>query len=245
MGSVNLSLPERSTQHPTIKLALSEADLRFEPTKCKLYVLLQLPPALFLDPFQVATTTSTISSSHESRLHGRSPGIVARVAYVDIFGQQDEGNSPRYPIELEKAVGWTDPDGTERQKIQTRAFRGSKKRRKQKDSSSEGLNKEFTLNLLQLELDVPDRFSKGSSERFHSFDFPLHARYLPPFPGLSSSPNGFQSLWASAHRGNYERVQFPPPQLMYSCLDDGGPELVKDEWEYSGQSLAPHTETNH
>lgn len=240
MGTPRIVPPERPTQHPTVALELSEADLRFGDDKCDLYVLLQLPPALFLDPYQLATTVSTTVPSTPW-----SPP--AAYASVDIFGQAAPASDMRQPIELEKAVGWTDPDGARRRHAQAQSRPRQHHHHHHHAASytrsthmaparSAGLEKEFTLNVLRIGVSSGTDAGERSFNTTHMLDLPLQARYLPPLP--SRPPSTWRGWWNVIRLRNYDRVQLPKPQLMYSCLDDGGPEIAKDEWEYSGACIS-------
>lgn len=77
-----------SNFHPTLSIPLPHTVLS-TPAQCEAYVLLSLPPALFVDPWQAPVSGSA---------KAETPGHIADTHFLS--GSAAE-------IELEKAVGWT------------------------------------------------------------------------------------------------------------------------------------------
>lgn len=104
-----------SNFHPILSVPLSESYLD-PPSTCTAHVLLSLPPALFLDPWQ-----PPVSNAHQHHLSGvnasdenpTQPGTITAVHYLGAGGQGGRG------VELEKAVGWTTVEKSKRRKIKS------------------------------------------------------------------------------------------------------------------------------
>lgn len=91
-----------SSFHPTLSVPLSQSFLG-APDSCQAYVLVSLPPALFVDPWQPpVSTASSHNGDDRDSLH---------IAAAHFLAAGDKSN-----VELEKAVGWTH----DKQKIRRR-----------------------------------------------------------------------------------------------------------------------------
>ena len=246
-----IALEQVPSQHPKVRFQLSEADLD-APTGCKLYGLIQLPPALFADPYDLPP--------HRAIHSPAAP--VADQAYARVGNVHIDGKT-----ELEKAVGWTDPESKRRKISSRRAPHAGRDL-----AHSHALSSEHSLALFELEfVDPPSQYDynftetmdkmlkdqkalktqkkpKTASQLMRTYDFqlPLHARYLPPVAhhhGVSAGsaipdPKAIWQHLTDANQKHHEQVTLPEPKLFYSC--QGPPsreEGFKMGWKYARESL--------
>ncbi|CAO1625659.1 unnamed protein product [Sympodiomycopsis kandeliae] len=85
-----------SNFHPTLRVPLTGSFLT-APESCQAYVLVSLPPALFVDPWQPPVSTSSSAGDTSQSAH---------ITAAHFLAAGDKGN-----VELEKAVGWTHDKG--------------------------------------------------------------------------------------------------------------------------------------
>ncbi|KDN53104.1 hypothetical protein K437DRAFT_271892 [Tilletiaria anomala UBC 951] len=226
------SLDNVPSQHPKVRLEVSGADLE-APEGCTPYVLVQLSPALFVDPYELPPYRSL------SEERDPSTSVFVSVTQVHIFGK----------TELESAVGWTDPKGARRKIAARRAPRSGADLPHSHALSSEASQVLFQLDLkdpanpqpysfkdtmdalLHLKMSPkPTRKQQSASElaRVHTLHLPLHTRYIPPVQenaGVSASaPLPDWKLLIKQvmdlRKGNYENVELPEPQYIYSCIGE-------------------------
>lgn len=245
-----IALEQVPSQHPKVRFQLSEADLD-APNGCKLYGLVQLPPALFVDPYELPPHRSIRSPAKKA-----VEEAYARVNHVHIDGK----------TELEKAVGWTDPESKRRKISSRRAPHAGRDL-----AHSHALSVEHSLALFELELvDPPSQYDYNFTDtmdkllkehkalktlkkpktaaqliRTYDLEIPLHARYLPPVAhhhGISAAsalpdPKAIWQHLTDANQKHQEQVTLPAPKIFYSCQ---GPvskeEGFKMGWQYAREN---------
>lgn len=187
----SITLEDVPSQHPKLRLQISEVDLE-GPAGCTPYLIVSLPPAVYVDPYELPP---------HRPLSGSGARLSSRVAVqnVSIVGK----------TELEKSVGWTDPQGSRRRIASNRSSKHSASL-----AHDFALSSENTAVVFKLELDEPSRRhdynfmdamdsilrdfrTDGKAEpkkspkdaktaeqlaKMHTLDIPVHTRYLPPVP---------------------------------------------------------------
>ncbi|KAK0552498.1 hypothetical protein OC844_006425 [Tilletia horrida] len=88
--AVSTTLTGVPSLHPTISVSIPAAHLSL-PSHCRPFLLQRLPPAVFLDPY-------AFRLANRALVH---PSVVRNLTYLGL-------------TELERAVGWSDPEGTTR-----------------------------------------------------------------------------------------------------------------------------------
>ncbi len=211
------------SQHPRLRVSLADSDLRAPPS-CQLFLSAQLPPALFVDPYE-------LPPHRLSKGKAADKSTAIEVQDVTVVGS----------TELEKAVGWTDKTGSRRKIAGRRSIKSVATL-----PHSLALSSEYTVALIKLGPTGSSNGQEGTSSQVHHLDFPIHARYLPPLPtqlGVAagrSLPEWSELIDLLLHpsKGHYEEVQLPAPQLFYACT--GAPtaeEGYKRGWEYIRECL--------
>lgn len=250
---VEYRLSRPHTQHPSIYFTIPKSFLSSTSTStsdsCSPYLLLALPPSIFLDPFSFPPHSSTIPQGIQS---------------IHLLG----------PTELEKAVGWSTTSSSSNQDshhLQTErtavlAKLSTIQQRENGKSRSDGIR--------ELEIRTPwdaELQDRKQVEEIEMLGIPLHARYLPPksFAEVDDENSSLSSnstllekvqfhtqhllkpikpllngLTRSAFKdGNYHRVQLDVPSFFWACQNDGKAWDMLDEvqkvasvgWDLTGE----------
>jgi hypothetical protein len=238
-----------SSFHPVLRVTFPSGFFSAGPSNspsstCDPYLLLSLPPALFIDPWQEPIHPILQAQAHSqaqteastSRRSGKNSSSAAgvRIEHVEFL-------SAGYPsqVELEKAVGWTGAGGGamysgrrvwQGKDERTRTLRSSSKDDDEVLSSADGgsskkqANREREAVLLRLS-------SSSASSSNQKLRFPLHARYLPP---VSSSQSSLASrLLSPTGSGNYIEVGIEGLEVFWACTGGSAPRELEEEeiWE--------------
>ncbi|PWN24222.1 hypothetical protein BCV69DRAFT_23730 [Microstroma glucosiphilum] len=246
-----------SSLHPVLRVTFPSGFFSAGPSStCDPYLLLSLPPALFLDPWQepihpvlqAQLLTQNQIQSTDGKVSSRAAGI--RIEQVDFL-------SAGYPsqVELEKAVGWTGASASsggaaysgravwqgkdERTRLLRSSSRGEEEGSNSAGGSKKAANREREAVLLRFSSSPS---SAGSSKQ--KLRLPLHARYLPP---VDSSQASLTSRLLSPHgSGNYIEVAIEGLEVFWACTAGSAPQELEEEQEWERlarpSSLLPMTQ---
>lgn len=237
-----------SSFHPVLRVSFPSGFFSTGPSTspsstCDPYLILSLPPALFLDPWQepihpilqaqAHSQAQNAASTSESDSKKSSSAAGVRIEHVDFL-------SAGYPsqVELEKAVGWTGAGGEatysgrgvwQGKDEGTRILRRSSKGDDEVSSSAGSGSKKKAANRERESVLLRLSSSAGSSK--DKLRLPLHARYLPP---VSSSQSNLASrLISPSGSGNYIEVGIEGLEVFWACTGGSAPRELEEEnnWE--------------